>query len=401
MFATHLADVPVSATMEAATQARALRAAGHDVISLTLGEPDFATPPHVIEAAHRAALAGETKYPPVHGTPALIAAVQAKFRRDSGLCYETNEVIIGHGARQIIYDALVATLDPGCEVIVPVPYWNAYPLIARMASATPVFLPCEAADDFLPRPDAIAAAITPRTRWLVLNFPNNPSGAVCPAGHLMRVAGVMRAHPHVWIMGDDMYEHLIHDGSRNATMAAVAPDLKDRVLTISGVSKTYAMTGWRVGYAGGPSPLIAAMSKVQGQSTGGVSPVAQAAAVAALNGPQDSVTEMRAAYAARSAHVAAAMAAIPGVRCATPRGAFYVFPDISGLLPMTSPCGATLTSDAEFCAALLAEAHVAAVHGASFGMPGHVRLSTAASPAALTQACRRIALFCSGNIVKP
>jgi aspartate aminotransferase len=270
-----------------------------------------------------------------------------------------------------------------------------------MASATPVFLPCTAADDFLPRPEAIAAAITPRTRWLVLNFPNNPSGAVCPAGHLMRVAEVMRAHPQVWIMSDDMYEHLIHDGSPNATMAAVAPELKDRVLTISGVSKTYAMTGWRVGYAGGPSRLIAAMSKVQGQSTGGVSPVAQAASVAALNGPQDIVTEMRAAYAARSAHVAAAMNAIPGARCATPLGAFYVFPDISGLFPMTSPGGATLTNDAEFCAALLGEAHVAAVHGASFGMPGHMRLSTAASPSTLTEACRRIALFCGGNSVNP
>jgi aspartate aminotransferase len=269
-----------------------------------------------------------------------------------------------------------------------------------MASATPIFLRCAAADDFLPHPEEIAAAITARTRWLVLNFPNNPSGAVCPAGHLARIAEIMRVHPHVWIMSDDMYEHLIHVGSANATMAAVAPDLKDRILTVSGVSKTYAMTGWRVGYAGGPARLIAAMSKVQGQSTGGVSPVGQAAAVAALNGPQDIVAEMRAAYAARSAIVAAAMDAIPGVRCAAPRGAFYVFPDISGLLPMTSPGGVTLTSDAEFCAALLTEAHVAAVQGAAFGMRGHVRLSTAASPAALAEACRRIALFCEANTAK-
>jgi aspartate aminotransferase len=391
--AAHLADIPLAATMAAAARARALRDAGHDVIALTLGEPDFDTPPHVVQAAHGAALRGETKYPPLRGTPALIAAVRDKFRRDSLLDYAADEILVGNGARQIIYDALMASLDPGSEVIVPVPYWNAYPLTTRMAAATPVFLPCTAADNFLPQPEAIAAAITPRTRWLVLNFPNNPSGAVCPAPHLAAIAAMLRAHPHVWIMSDDMYEHLVHDGTPNQTMAAVAPDLRDRVLTISGVSKTYAMTGWRVGFCGGPARLIAAMAKVQGQATGGVSGIAQAAAVAALSGPQDIVAEMRDAYAGRSRAVASLLAGIAGVRCVKPAGAFYVFPDFSALLPCRSPAGRSIATDADLADALLTEAYVATVHGGAFGMAGHLRLSTAASPAALETACRRIAAF--------
>ncbi len=379
--------------MAAAARARALRDAGHDVIALTLGEPDFATPAHVVQAAHQAAVRGDTKYPPLRGTPALIDAVRQKFRRDSGLAYAADEILVGNGARQIIYDALMATLDPGSEVIVPVPYWNAYSLTARMAAAAPVFVPGAAADHFLPRPEAIAAAMTPRTRWLVLNFPNNPSGAVCPAPHLAAIAAVLRAHPHVWVMSDDMYEHLVHDGTPNATMAAVAPDLRDRVLTISGVSKTYAMTGWRVGFCGGPARLIAAMAKVQGQATGGVSGIAQAAAVAALTGPQDVVAEMRGAYASRSRAVAAMLAGIAGVRCVAPAGAFYVFPDFSALLPCRSPAGRWMATDADLADALLTEAYVATVHGGAFGMAGHLRLSTAASPPELAAACARIGQF--------
>lgn len=391
--AAHLADVPVAATMAAAARARALRAAGHDVISLTLGEPGFATPAHIVEAAHAAALRGETKYPPVSGTASLLSAVREKFRRENGLTVEADQVLVGHGARQIIFDALTATLDPGCEVVVPAPYWNAYPLIARMARARPVFVPCAAADDFLPDPAALAAAITPATRWVVLNFPNNPTGAVCPAAHLAAIAAALRPHPHVWIMSDDMYEHLIHDGTPHATLAAVAPDLAPRTLTVSGVSKTYAMTGWRVGFAAGPARLIAAMAKVQGQSTGGVSPVAQAAAVAALTGPQDLVAEMRAIYAARGARVAAALDALPGIACQAPRGAFYVFPDMRGVLGRRTPGGAVLTDDAALSAALLEEGFVGTVSGASFGAPGHVRLSTAADDAALDTACARIGAF--------
>ncbi len=392
--ASHLAGIPLAATMASAARARALRAQGIDVISLSLGEPDFATPAHVIEAAHAAALRGETKYPPVDGTPALLEAVRRKFQRDSGLDYATTDIIVGHGARQIIYDALVATLDPGSEIIVPAPFWNAYPIIARMAGATPVYVPCRSENGFLPDPAALAAAVTPSTRWLVLNYPNNPSGAVCPAAQMAAIAEAMRPHPHVWIMSDDMYEHLIHDGSAHATMAAVAPDLADRTLTISGVSKTYAMTGWRVGFAGGPARLIRAMCRVQGQSTGGVGPVAQAAAVAALDGPQDLVARMRQVYGARSRRVAAALNAIPGLACTAPAGAFYVFPCVEGLLGKRSPGGRAIATDADFATALVEEAHVATVHGEAFGAPGHVRLSTAAADAALDEACRRIAEFC-------
>jgi len=391
--ARHLTDIPVAATMQAAARARALREAGVDVISLTLGEPGFATPTHIIDAAHAAALRGETKYPPLRGTPALLEAVREKFARENDLRYGADEVLVGHGARQIIYDALTATLDAGNEVVIPAPYWNAYPLVARMAQAVPVFVPCLAADDFLPRPEAIAAAITPRTRWVVLNFPNNPSGAVCPAAHMAAIAAVLRPHPQIWIMCDDMYEHLIHGHTPHATMAAVAPDLRERVLTIAGVSKTYAMTGWRVGFAGGPARLIAAMAKVQGQSTGGVSPVNQAAAVAALTGPQDLVAEMRAVYGARSRRVAAALDAIPGVSCRVPGGAFYVFPDISQCLGKVSPGGRLLADDEALTAALLDEAHVAAVAGRAFGMAGHIRLSTAADDADLGIACARMAAW--------
>jgi aspartate aminotransferase len=383
------AGIQMAATMEAAARARALRAAGHDVISLTLGEPDFATPPHAIAAAHQAALRGDTRYPPVSGTPALIDAVLAKFRRDSGLDGDARNIIVGNGARQIIYDALTAMLDEGSEIIVPAPYWNAYPLIARMAGAVPVFFDCVMQDGFVARPDAIEAAITPRTRALVLNSPNNPTGAVYSAAHLADIAAVMRRHPHVWILSDDMYEHLIHDGSKAATIAAVAPDLAERVLTISGVSKTYAMTGWRVGFAHGPAPLIAAMAKIQGQTTGGVSPLAQAAALAALTGPQESVAAMCATYARRSARTAAALNAIPGIACHSPAGAFYVYPSVAGCL------GGRFATDTELAAALLEEAHVGTVAGTAFGLSPHLRLSTAASDDALEEACRRIAEFCS------
>jgi aspartate aminotransferase len=388
-------SIPQAATMAAAARARALRAEGRDIISLTLGEPDFATPHHAIEAAHEAALRGETKYPAVGGTPALKSAIRAKFFRDSNLDFAPDEILVGNGARQIIYDALTATLDAGDEIIVPAPYWNAYPLIAQMAGATPIFIDCAPSANFLPAPHDIARAITPRTKWLVLNFPNNPTGAVCPEHHLHAIADILRSAPtKIWVMSDDMYEHLIHDGSKNPTLAAIAPDLADRVLTISGVSKTYAMTGWRVGFAGGSRRLIDAMSKVQGQSTGGVSPIAQAAATAALAGPQDLVAHMRAAYAARSRRVAAALNAIDGVDCHAPQGAFYLYPSIAGLLGRMTPAGKRIDNDADFCTGLLNEAGVATVHGAAFGKSPHLRISTAASDEQLDAACQRLAAFC-------
>ncbi len=380
--------------MAASARARALRAQGRDIISLALGEPEFATPPHAIEAAHAAALRGDTKYPAVGGTPALKAAIRRKFLHDSGLDFGPNQILVGNGARQVIFDALIATLEDGDEVIVPAPYWNAYPLIARMAGAAPVFIECAENDEFLPAPEAIRAAITPRSKWLVLNFPNNPTGTVCPPEHLHAIADIVREAPQLWVMADDMYEHLIHDGSRHVTLAAIAPDLRDRVLTISGVSKTYAMTGWRVGYAGGPQRLIDGMAKVQGQSTGGVSPIAQAAALAALEGPQDAVSAMRTAYAKRTERAAAMLAAIPGVTCHRPRGAFYLYPGIAGLLGRTTQSGSRLVSDLAFCDALLEEAGVAVVHGAAFGKSPYFRVSTAASDDALEAACARIAAFC-------
>ncbi len=379
--------------MAAAERARALRAAGRDIISLTLGEPDFPTPAHVVEAAHAAALRGETKYPPLTGTSALKGAIAAKFLRDSGLSFEGDQILVGHGGRQIIYDALTATLDPGDEVVVPAPYWNAYPLIARMAGAESVYLACEEADGFRPAPEALARTITPRTKWVVLNYPNNPTGAVLDKPALLALAEVLRRAPWVWVMSDDMYEHLVHDGTLNPTLAAVAPDLAHRVLTLTGVSKTYAMTGWRVGFAGGPARLISAMANVQGQSTGGVSPIAQAAAVAALEGPQDQVDVMRAAYAARSAHVVTALRAMPGVTCHQPGGAFYAYPGVAGLLGRRTRGGALVSDDRAFCEALLMEEGVATVHGGAFGASPYVRISTAASEAVLEEALARIGRF--------
>jgi len=388
------AGIPMAATMAATAKARALRSQGHDIITLTLGEPEFETPPHAVQAAHEAALRGETKYPAIGGTPALKSAIREKFRRDSGLDFSSEQILVGNGARQIIYDAFMATLDEGDEVVVPAPYWNAYPLIARMAGATPVFLDCPARDGFLPTPDAIMRSISARTKWIVLNFPNNPTGAVCTPERLQAIADVVRRAPQTWVLSDDMYEHLIHDGSRHATLAALAPDLADRVLTISGVSKTYAMTGWRVGFAGGPHRLIDGMAKVQGQSTGGVSPIAQAAAAAALGGAQETVQAMRATYAVRTRKAAAMLSAVPGFTCHVPGAGFYLYPGIEGVLGRVSARGTRIESDEGFCDALLEEAGVALVHGAAFGKSPHVRLSTASSDAAIDAACERIALFC-------
>ena len=396
--------IPVAETMAAAARVRAMRAQGLDVIALTLGEPDFASPEEAVAAAHNAALAGETRYPAVGGTSALKEAIRAKFLRDNGLEFSADEILVGNGARQIIFDALIATLDPGSEVIIPTPYWNAYPLLTRMGGGVPVFVPCRRDKGFLPRPESLAAAVTPNTRWLVLNFPNNPSGAVARADDLVGIARAMAPHEHVWIMADDMYEHLVLDGSAHVTLAQVAAaacepalsTLARRVLTISGVSKTYAMPGWRVGFAGGAAELIAAMAKVQGQATGGVSPMAQAAAAAALNGQQHRVAGMRAVYASRCDTVYARLADIPGIFCHRPAAAFYLFPDVSAFFGKSTSQGRLIYTDEDFCAALLDEAHVAAVHGTAFGSPGHIRISTAAADNLLDEACTRIARFCAG-----
>jgi len=382
-----------AATVAMTVKARALRAEGHDVIQLTIGEPDFHSPRHAIEAAYQAALNGETKYPPQDGTLALKQAVQRKFKRDRGLDYPLDQIMVANGGKQAIYNAFMATLDEGDEVVIPAPNWAAYGLMARIAGAVPVEVTCPQNNGFKLRPEDLDAAITPKTKWLILNLPNNPTGAACSREELEAIAAVMRKHPHVWLMSDDMYEHLVYDDFDFATLAQVAPDLRDRILTISGVSKTYAMTGWRIGFAAGPKELIRGMVTMQGNATAGVSSVGQAAAVAALDGPQDIVAEMGAIYKRRRDRVVEALNKIPGISCHKPEGAFYVFPNIAGLLGKTTPKGKRLDTDEDFALALLDEAHVALVHGAAFGMSPYVRISYATDDDSLARALVRIADF--------
>ena len=391
-FAARLARTQVAAAVAMTARARALRAAGHDVIQLTIGEPDFATPAHAIEAAHAAALRGETKYPPQDGTAALKAAVVRAFARD-GLAFAPEQVVVGNGGKQVIFDALLATVEEGDEVLIPAPYWSAYALMTQAVGGTPRFVTCPQNNGFRPHPADIDAAITPATRWVLLNFPNNPTGAVLDEADLAAMADVLRRHPHVWVMCDEMYARLRFDAGPHRSLAQVAPDLASRLLVVGGVSKTYAMTGWRIGFGAGPRPLIAAMANMQGQATAGVSSVGQAAAVAALDGPQDGVAAMVAAYRERRDLVVAALDAIPGFACHRPDGAFYVFPSIAGCIGRVSAGGARIDTDAAFCDALLDEAHVAVVPGAAFGMSPHIRISTAADAVSLTRACARIAGF--------
>jgi aspartate aminotransferase len=394
--AQRLNRTQVASSIQMSIRARELRAEGKDVISLAIGEPDFDTPRHAIEAGYQAALKGDTKYPPQDGTRALKEAVARKFKRDNDLDYSPDgEIIVSNGAKQTLFSAFMATLDDGDEVIIPSPYWNAYPLMVQLIGGQPVFVNCPQNNGFKPRPEDIEAAITPRTKWLMLNLPNNPTGAACTREELAAIAAEMRRHPQVWIMADDMYEHLVFDGFEHHTIAEVDPTLKERTLTVSGVSKTYAMTGWRIGFAGGPKPLIKAMTNVQGQATAGISTVGQAAAAAALDGPQDGAREMAAAYKRRRDLVVDGLNACQGIACHKPEGAFYVFPNVAGCLGKTSGGGRSITTDQDFCAALLEEAHVATVHGGSFGMSPYVRISYASDDATLAEACRRIRSFCA------
>jgi aspartate aminotransferase len=387
--------VRVAATVAMTVRARALREAGHQVIMMTIGEPDFATPPHAIEAAHQAALAGETKYPPQDGTRRLKEAVQRKFARENGLEFGLDQIMVGNGGKQVIFDAFMATVDEGDEIIVPAPYWGAYPLMARLLGAEPVKVNCYQNNGFKPLPEDIEAAITPKTKWLVLNLPNNPTGAACDAEELRAIAAVLERHPHVWVMSDEMYEHLSYGEAPIASIAKVAPALADRVLTISGVSKTYAMTGWRIGFGAGPRELIRAMVNMQGQATAGVSSVGQAAAAAALDGPQELVAERAALYRRRRDIMVDALNAIPGMACHRPEGAFYVFPNIAGCLGRTTAGGRVIGSDQDFAEALLEEQYVGVVGGAAFGMSPYLRLSYATDEASLVEGCRRIAEFVS------
>jgi len=391
-----LAQTELAATFAMTARARALRAAGHNVISLSLGEPDFPTPPHVIEAAHQAALRGDTKYPPIGGTEALRAAIRRKYARDLNLDVAESNILVTNGGKQAIFNVIMSVIDPGDEVIIPAPAWAGYEQTVQFAGGIPVFVQCPQADGFLLRPEALEAAITPRSKILLLNYPNNPSGAACGVPNLQAIAEVLRRHPQLWVLSDDIYEHLLFDGNTHATLAAVAPDLAERTVTMTGVSKTYAMTGWRVGFCAGPAPLIKAMTVVQATATSGVSTIGQAAAAAALDGPQDYLAERAATYQSRRDLVVAALNEIPGMSCHNPNGAFYVFPNIAACIGKTSKAGARIADDESFALALLNEAHVATVQGAAFAMSPHIRISTATSNELLSQACTRIAEFCGG-----
>jgi aspartate aminotransferase len=391
-----LSRISPSATIAITQKARDLRAAGRtDILSLSIGEPDFDTPEHVCAAARAAIAAGSTRYPPVSGVPVLKEAVVRKFERDNGLQYATNEVIVGSGAKQVIADAMMATLNSGDEVLIPAPYWVSYPQLTQLCGAKPVFLATRAEDGFLLQPHVLEAAITPRTRWLILNSPSNPTGAVIDRSTLAALAEVLSRHPHVWVLTDDIYEHLIYTDSPYSTLAQVWPDLRERTLTVNGVSKAYAMTGWRIGFAGGPAPLVKAMELIQSQLTGGASSIAQWAAAAALDGPQDFVSRCRQSFRSRRDRVVARLREVPGIECAMPAGAFYAFPSCNALLGRETVSGKILRTDEDFVRELLEETGVAAVHGSAFGSPGFFRVSYAASSETLDEACRRIEQFCT------
>jgi aspartate aminotransferase len=395
-FADRLADVRMAASAATTDKLRDLAASGIKVISLSSGEPDFPTPDHAVAAAHQAAIAGDTKYPAQSGNIALKKAVQAKFRRDNGLDYAIDEILVANGGKQVIFNALMATCNPGDEVVIPTPYWISYADMARVAGATPVFIPCPKEIDFKLQPAALEAAITPRTKWLIINYPNNPTGAVCSQAELAALAEVLSRHTDVWVLTDDMYEHLVYGGEAFASLAQVEPRLKDRVLTVNGASKSYAMTGWRIGFCGGPKDLIAAMVNMQGQTTSGVSSVGQAAAVAALSGDQALLAERASIYQTRRDLVVGMLNQAPGIECHSPEGAFYAFPNIAGCLGKTTAGGMRLETDADFAAALLSEQHVGVVQGAAYGMSPYVRISFAANIDVLREGCARIQAFCRG-----
>jgi aspartate aminotransferase len=387
-------EVSISASVVMTMKARELAAQGIKVISLGTGEPDFDTPAHAIEAAHKAALSGDTKYPPQDGTKQLKEAVQRKFKRDNKLDYALDEIMVANGGKQCIYNALMATVDPGDEVVIPAPYWISYADMAKVAGGKPVLVNCPQNNGFKLRPEDLDAAITPKTKWVMLNFPNNPTGAACSREEMQAIAAVLKKHPHVWVMTDDMYEHLVYDGFEFCTIAEVAPELKERTLTVNGASKTYAMTGWRVGFCGGPKALIKAMINMQGQATSGISTISQAAAAAALDGPQDVVAERAAIYKQRRDLVVDMLNAAAGIACHKPEGAFYVFPNIAGCLGKTTKGGRRIETDTDFALALLEEKYVAAVQGAAYGMSPYLRISYATDTESLREACGRIQDFC-------
>lgn len=385
--------IKTSPTIAISAEARALKAAGRDVIGLSAGEPDFDTPENIRAAAKAAIDRGETRYTAPDGVPELKAAIISKFRRENGLDYKADQVMVSTGGKQVLYNALTATIDPGDEVIIPAPYWVSYPDIVRLADGAPVILPTSVETGFRITAAQLEAAITPRTKWVILNSPSNPTGAGYGREHLGPLAEVLLRHPHVGVMTDDIYEHVAYPPFKFATPAAVEPRLFERTLTVNGVSKAYAMTGWRIGYAGGPRELIKAMITIQSQSTTNACSISQWAAVEALEGPQDYIATSQAAFLRRRDLVVRLLNECPGIECPTPEGAFYVYPSITGLVGRSTPDGRLIENDAVFASALLAAEGVAVVFGAAFGVSPHFRVSYAASDAQLEEACARIRRF--------
>ena len=396
--AERLDRVSPSQTIAISTKARQLKAAGRDVISLSAGEPDFDTPQFIKDAAIAAIQAGDTKYTDVAGTLALRKAVAERFRLDSGLDYKPEEIIVSTGGKQVIYNAMVATMNAGDEAIIPTPAWVSYPDIVSLADGTPVFVPCGQNNGFKLRAEDLEAAITPKTKWVFLNNPCNPTGAAYSAEELKPICDVLLKHPNVWILTDDIYDKLAYDGFKPATVVQVEPKLRDRTITMNGCSKAYAMTGWRIGFAGAPLAMTKAMDKLQSQSTSNTSSISQAAALAAVTGPQDFIGEMVTIYQARRNLVVDMLNEAPGINCHKPEGAFYVFPSVHGCLGKTSAGGKKIETDEDFVLALLDEQGVAAVHGSAFIYPGHFRISYATDTESLKEACRRIQVFCQGLV---
>jgi aspartate aminotransferase len=391
-----LARIKPSPTIAVTNLARELQAQGRDVIGLGAGEPDFDTPEHIQEAAIAAIRGGQTRYTAVDGTPALKQAIVAKFKRENGIEYRTDEITVGTGGKQVLYNALMATLEPGDEVVIPAPYWVSYPDMTLLAGGTPVFVSCPEQTGFKLRPEDLDEAITAKTKWVMLNSPNNPTGAAYTEAEIKALTEVLLRHPHVWLMTDDMYEHLVYDGFRFTTPVQVEPALKDRTLTVNGVSKAYAMTGWRIGYAGGPKQLIQGMAIIQSQSTSNPCSVSQAAAVAALNGDLSFLPERNEIYRQRRDLVVDQLNRAPGLRCHKPEGAFYVYPSCAGAIGRRTAKGAMLETSADFASHLLADEGVAVVHGTAFGLDPYFRISYATGTGLLEEACRRIIRFCEG-----
>jgi len=393
--ADRLSRIKPSATLAMTKLALEMKAAGRDVISLSAGEPDFDTPENIRAAAIRAIQSGQTRYTAVDGTPELKKAVAAKFKRENGLDYAPAQIIVGTGGKQVLFNALLATLNPDDEVVIPAPYWVSYPDIVLVAEGTPVAVQCPQNNGFKMRAEDLEEAITRKTKWLILNSPSNPTGAAYTAAELRALADVLLRHPDVWVLADDMYEHLVYDDFKFTTIAQIEPKLYPRTLTLNGVSKAYCMTGWRIGFAGGPTELIKAMTTLQSQSTSNPSSISQAASVEALNGPKDFIPKHNASFKARRDLVVELLNRAPGLHCPRPEGAFYVYPSCAGTIGKRTPKGKVIENDTDFVQYLLEAEGVAVVQGVAFGLSPHFRISYATSTEALTEACKRIQRACA------